>query len=135
MIRRANSGRHTRMSRGGHSNAAGILYQELETRNMSTQPASPPALPDVNAQTYPYDMVQAMLDQTANFSMFAVPVSGYDDKATLTPGNPSDWFGLHGGYGLHLMSDLHRFEVLVDARSSGVRASQEVGQATGKFHC
>jgi len=102
---------------------------------MSTQPASPPALPDVNAQTYPYDMVQTMLDQTANFSMFAVPVSGYDDKATLTPGNPTDWFGLHGGYGLDLMSDLHRFEALVDARSSGVRASQEVGQATGTFHC
>src|SRR5262245_51525123 len=106
---------------------------------MTTQSVSPPAgassLPDVNAQINPYDMVQAMLDQTANFSMFAVPVAGYEEKATLTPGNPNDWFGLNGGYGLDLLSDLRRFEAIVDARSSGVRASQEVGQATGKFHC
>src|SRR5947209_7933995 len=110
---------------------------------MNTQSASPPpasrssasALPDVNAQIYPYDMVQAMLDQTANFSMFAVPVEGYDDKATLTPGHPNDWFGLNGGYGLDLLSVVHRFEAIAEIRAGGVRASQEVGQPTGEFRC
>lgn len=111
---------------------------------MSTQSVSPPSpagqppassLPDVNAQIYPYDLVQAMLDQTGNFSMFAVPVSGYDEKATLTPGNPSDWFGLNGGYGLDLLSEMRRFEAIVDVRPAAVRASQEVGQNTGQFHC
>jgi len=111
---------------------------------MNTQSVSPPSpsgqpsassLPDVNAQIYPFDMVLAMLDETANFSMFAIPVSGYDEKASLTPANPSDWFGLSGGYGIDLLSELHRFEAIVDARSDGVRASQAVGQSTGKFHC
>lgn len=104
---------------------------------MSTQPVPPsaPSLPDVNAQITPYDTVQIMLDQTANFSMFAVPAAGYSDKATLTPNNPNDWFGLNGGYGLDLLSDLHRFEAIVQARPDSVRTSQEVGQQTGKFHC
>ncbi|HEY6253582.1 MAG TPA: hypothetical protein VI685_26790 [Candidatus Angelobacter sp.] len=105
---------------------------------MSTQPVSPPSappsLPDVNAQITPYDIVQTMLDQTANFSMFAVPVAGYSDKATLSPNNPSDWFGLNGGYGLDLLSNIHRFEAIAQVRSGSVRTSQEVGQQTGKFH-
>lgn len=97
--------------------------------------ASAPSLPDVNAQITPYDMVQTMLDQTANFSMFAVPVAGYDDKATLTPDNPTDWFGLNGGYGLDLLGDVHRFEAGAAVHSGGVRVSQSMGQPTGRFHC
>lgn len=100
---------------------------------MSTQ-AAPPSLPDVNAQITPYDTVQIMLDQTANFSMFAVPVAGYSDKATLTPNNPNDWFGLNGGYGLDLLSNLHRFESVAQIRSGQIKIPQEVGQETGKFH-
>jgi hypothetical protein len=106
----------------------------------SVSPPSPPgqapaaSLPDVNAETYPYDMVQTMLDQTANFSMFAVPVAGYEDKASLEPANPSDWFGLNGGYGLDLLSDLHRFEATTQVRSGGLKVSQAVGQVTGRFH-
>jgi hypothetical protein len=110
---------------------------------MNRQSVSPPtgpsqaaasSLPDVNAEIYPYDMVQTMLDQTANFSMFAVPVAGYEDRASLAPGNPNDWFGLNGGYGLDLLSDVHRFEATAQVRSGGVRVAQEVGQATGRFH-
>lgn len=111
----------------------------MSTKPISPSPAagqpSPPSLPDVNAQIYPYDMVQAMLDQTANFSMFAVPVEDYDERATLTPGTSNDWFGLNGGYGLDLLSDLHRFEAIVNVRPGAVRTSQDVGQSTGHFHC
>ena len=105
---------------------------------MSTQPAppsAPPSLPDVNAQITPYETVQIMLDQTANFSMLAVPVEGYSDKATLTPNNPNDWFGLNGGYGIDLRSNVHRFEAIAQAHSGVMRVSQELGQQTGKFHC
>ena len=105
---------------------------------MSTQPAppsAPPSLPDVNAQITPYETVQIMLDQTANFSMFAVPVGGYSDEATLTPNNPNDWFGLNGGYGIDLLSNLHRFETIAQVRSGKVKAPQEVGQETGSYHC
>jgi hypothetical protein len=100
---------------------------------MNKPPA--PSLPDVNAETYPYDLVQTLLDQTANFSMFAVPEAGYADKATLTPNNPNDWFGLNGGYGFDVLSNLHRFEAIAQVRSGGIRVSQEVGQRTGTFHC
>jgi hypothetical protein len=95
----------------------------------------PPKLPDVNAQTYPYDMVQQLLDETANFSMFAVPVDGYLNRASLNPRAPNEWFNLNGGYGLDLLSDLHRFEVTVSAHSGGVKINQEVGCDTGRFHC
>jgi hypothetical protein len=109
---------------------------------MNTQSVSPsagrpqaPSLPDVNAEVTPFEMVLAMLDQTANFSMFAVPVAGHEDEATLTPGNSGDWFGLNGGYGIDLLSDLRRFEAIVETSASGVSASQQAGQTTGRFHC
>jgi hypothetical protein len=108
--------------------------QSASPPSPSGQPSAP-SLPDVNAQITPYDQVQAMLDQTANFSMFAVPDSSYENEASLTPQNPNDWFGLNGGYGLDLLSDLHRFEAIIDVRGGSVRTSQEVGQRTGKFHC
>lgn len=96
-------------------------------------PAPAGSLPDVNAQIYPYDMVQTMLDQTANFSMFATPVPGFQEKATLTPGNPNDWFGLNGGYGIDIRSDLHRFEAIASVHPGNVRIDQQVGQTTGQL--
>ena len=99
-------------------------------------PNARPALPDVNAQTYPFDFVQQMLDETANFSMLAVPVNGYLNRASLNSRDPDDWFNLNGGYGLDLLSDLHRFEAIVTAKvERGLKVNQEVGCDTGKFHC
>jgi len=100
-----------------------------------SSPASP-SLPDVNAQIYPYDLVQSMLDETANFSMFSVPVPQHAQSASISPQNPGDWFGLNGGYGLDLLGKLQRFESTVEVRSAAqVRVSQSVGQETGNFHC
>lgn len=94
------------------------------------------SLPDVNAQTYPYDLVQTLLDETANFSMLAVPDPDYARHATLAPGDPTDWYGLNGGYGLDLLSELHRFESTAQVkRDEGLKVTESVGGVTGKLHC
>jgi hypothetical protein len=101
-----------------------------------SRPSSPPALSDVNAETYPYDLVQSLLDQTANFSMFAIPVPGHLERATLTPQDTKDWYGLNGGYGLDLLSELHRFESIVRVHDTHeLKVSQAIGESTGTFHC
>jgi hypothetical protein len=105
--------------------------------SMTQSGATPPSLPDVNKQIYPYPMVQHWLDQTANFSMFAVPDTNYENSATLIPGNPGDWFGFNGGYGIDFVSSLHRLDatVKISGRKSGLKVSQAVGEQTGRMHC
>jgi hypothetical protein len=95
-----------------------------------------PSLPDVNAETYPYEIVQHLLDQTADFNLFAVPVPHYAESAALLPDAPQDWFGLNGGYGLALRSTLHRFDSQVQAPAPdcGVKTAQAVGEEEGTFN-
>jgi hypothetical protein len=97
----------------------------------------PPGLPDVNKPIYPYDMVQNWLDETANFSMFAVPQAKYEESATLLPGNPNDWFGFNGGYGVDFVSSLHRLDATVklSKRGSDLKVAQAVGEQTGLIRC
>ncbi len=100
---------------------------------MTTPSAQPAQLPDVNRLTSPYPLVQHLLDQAANFVFFAVPDRGYSERqATLTPGHPDDYFGIHGGYGLDARSALHPFEAEASPRADGgLRVTQQVGAATG----
>jgi hypothetical protein len=99
-----------------------------------TVPA-PASLPDVNAEITPYDLVQHLLDQTADFSLMAVPDRSYAGRATLTPGDPRDYFGINGGYGIDFMSTLHRMGSVVQPPSArGVGVDQRVGEAVGSFH-
>jgi hypothetical protein len=86
------------------------------------------ALPDVNAETYPFDVVQRLLDQTADLLVYAVPDEAHADAATLTPDDPTDYFGLNGGYGLDLKSTLHRFRSATHSP-----ADQAVGEVVGSF--
>lgn len=99
--------------------------------------AAAPALPDVNAETHPYDYVQYLLDQTADFHMFAVPDLSHSAEASLTPAHPEDFFGLNGGYGLSVKSTLHRFDAHVHTPSAdtGLQVTQAVGEAEGVFRC
>jgi hypothetical protein len=100
-------------------------------------PARLRSLPDVNAETYPYDLVQRLLDQTADFILFAVPDPKYAETATLTPDDPNDFFGINGGYGLDLGSAFHRFESLVQLPTldGGVKVTQAVGEPIGTLRC
>ena len=94
------------------------------------------ALPDVNAQTYPYDQVQYLLDQTASFSMFATPAVGRSKGATLTPGNPDDFFGINGGYGIDFTSDIRRFDSSPRSLASpGFSIAEGIGMPAGAMHC
>jgi len=114
-----------------------ILYDEPPV-SPDREPSAPSSLvlPDVNEQTYPYDTVQYLLDETANFNIFAVPENSYAEQATLTPGHPDDFFGLNGGYGLDMLSDLHRLETTVQTSRNRrpLRVAQSVGDAAGKLH-
>jgi hypothetical protein len=98
--------------------------------------ASPPSLPDVNAQTYPFEYVQYLLDQTADFNIFAVPDPQHAEAATLTPDDPSDYFGLNGGYGMSLRCRLHHFDSLISPDAdTGLLVTEAVGESSGTFSC
>ena len=94
-----------------------------------------PPLPDVNAQIYPYDLVQYLLDQTVSFSMFATPDPKWAAEATLTPGNPGDFFGINGGYGLDMKSNLRRFDATVQSSGPpGFSVLENIGEAAATLH-
>ncbi len=104
---------------------------------LATPPLAPaagaaPGLPDVNAEIYPYDVVQHLLDETANFSLFALPDEDFGLDASLNPQSPEDWFGLNGGYGVAVRSRLHGFDCGVEMRQ-GSLANQGLGRALGWF--
>ena len=117
------------------------MDSEAVTRRLQSQAskegtATPSgSLPDVNAETYPYEMVQHLLDQTANFIMFAIPDPEHAEVATLTPDDPSDFFGINGGYGLDIRSFLHRFDSVVQPPGANmdIVVEQAVGESTGTF--
>ena len=92
-------------------------------------------LPDVNAETYPFERVQHWLDETANFNLYAVPERTRRETATVTPANPADWFGLNGGYGIDIKSSLHQLETPIDLNRSeeSWRCRWSVGEEVGIF--
>jgi len=97
----------------------------------------PAGLPDVNAETYPYERVQQLLDETVSLSLAAVPDETYRREATLTPGHEEDWFGINGGYGLDFESTLHRFDAVprLDPCDGRLAVSQTAGETVGRLHC
>ena len=107
-----------------------------EDRQRESGPAASAGLPDVNIETYPYDRVQYLLDQTADFSFYAEEDPTYAPSATLTPRDPSDWFGLNGGYGLDMRCGLRRFDSVASPHSgSAVSVSQVIGDSVGTLRC
>ena len=75
----------------------------------SATSSGPSALPDLNAQTYPYYLVQHLLDETADANLLCIPQRGAAERTSLTT-RKDDYFGLNGGYGLAIRCDLNRFE-------------------------
>jgi len=98
--------------------------------------ATPPSLPDVNVETYPFHQVQSALDKSVWINTYASPFPRHYEKATLTPGNPGDFFGFNTGYGLDLRSSLHRYESSHSATSSStdIGPTQEaIGEGVGEL--
>src|SRR5579864_5928490 len=67
----------------------------------------PPALPDINAETYPFDTVLHMLDEAAYLNMYSVPAGGQSQP--ILGGE-----GLGGAIGLKVRERLHRFSIVMD---------------------
>src|SRR6266850_3669866 len=91
--------------------------------------APSPSLPDINAETYPFEVVLHELDQAAYFNMFSVPDPQHTNTAILAPGNPRDVIGIE------VKEVLHRFDVIVEppTRETGLRAANTVREPAGKF--
>src|SRR5437868_1454949 len=87
--------------------------------------SSTPSLPNLNAETYPFAVVQHLINEAAIVNTYAAPDSdrtGYDARAL-------------GARGLELSETLRRFDANVrppDAES-GVRAANIVGEPIGQF--
>ncbi|MGH8070039.1 MAG: hypothetical protein ACRERE_33305 [Candidatus Entotheonellia bacterium] len=91
---------------------------------------SPPAsLPDINAETYPFEVVQYLLDQAAYFTMFSTPDSKRSNAAILTPGQAG------GVIGIKVDEILHRFGITIEPPTpeTGLKAVNVVGEPAGTF--
>lgn len=90
--------------------------------------AAPPAaaLPDINAETYPFDTVVQLLDQANFLTMFSVPEKGRPDAIPSRSGS--------GVIGLSIKERLHRFSLSMEAPSrEGVLTHNTVGEPMGHF--
>jgi hypothetical protein len=69
--------------------------------------AAPPAaaLPDINAETYPFETVVQLLDQAAFLSMFSIPAR--DRSIAIPSRNGAGIAGLRIKEQLHRLSRLH----------------------------
>jgi hypothetical protein len=96
--------------------------------------SGPSALPDLNAQTYPYYFVQHLLDETADANLLCVPRRGTAERAVLTA-KQDDYFGLNGGYGLAIRSDLKRFGSVAHTGTGeqGLIVRESTGETVGSL--
>jgi len=106
------------------------LKQPAADRHEPGQPSVPAsALPDINAETYPFDTVQQLLDQAAFLNMFSVPDRGRAQVVFRAPCHSDDVIGLG------ISEILHRFDISMccPARDKGLRALNRVGEPIGRF--
>ena len=88
--------------------------------------AAAPSLPDLNAETYPFPVVQRLLDQAATFNLLSRP----------DPQAPAPVLTTAGGAvaGFRLREVLHRFEIAMDTSGpAGLRARNTVGEPAAVF--
>lgn len=105
----------------------------MSEATMGVAGATAPPLPDVNREIHPFGVVQHVLDQTADFCLFAAPDGAFSQQASLTPSQPGDYFGINGGYGIHFRTRLHGFDSTV--RPGSVRVEQIAAGAVGTLTC
>ena len=92
--------------------------------------ATSTSLPDINAETYPFDTVQHLLDQAAYLNLFSVP----DRQSSPVAITSTERSG--GVIGIRVSEVLHRFEVdvLPPTLEAGLRATNVRGEAIAKFN-
>jgi hypothetical protein len=85
---------------------------------------SPPSLPDINAETYPFEVVQYLLDQAAHLNFFSL--AGEAGSAAI--------LGAGGVIGVRIRESLHRFNIVMQSPSpSGLRAQNLMGERLARF--
>lgn len=92
--------------------------------------AQAPSLPDINAETYPFDTVVRALDQSADFNIFLVP--GTNQPTATDPNEP---YTATGGFGVNLSQELHHFDTNFQLHTSGGNpgAVQAMGRSAGRL--
>ncbi|HEY6253579.1 MAG TPA: hypothetical protein VI685_26775 [Candidatus Angelobacter sp.] len=87
----------------------------------------PAALPDINAETYPFDTVVHLLDEAAYQNMFSIPAGGHSEPILGREG-----FG--GVIGLKVKEHLHRFSIVMQPPTrSHVSTSNTIGEQVARF--
>jgi hypothetical protein len=86
-------------------------------------------LPDINAETYPFEVVQHLLDQAAYFNMLSIPDPQRLPAAILAPDKSG------GLIGVQVHEVLHRLGITVElpASATGLRAANVVGEPAATF--
>jgi hypothetical protein len=107
-----------------------IFQQSNSEHGREGIPGSSPSLPDLNTETYPFEVVQHLLDQAAYFNIFSIPDSQYTSTAIHALNKAG------GVIGIEINEILHRFEVIVQPPTleRGLRAVDVVGESAGTFN-
>lgn len=89
--------------------------------------SSAATLPDMNAETNPFDIVLHLLDEAAYFPLYSMPESR-DSSAILSTGSTSN------AIGVRVSERLHRLKVNVQLPTrKGVHANNEIGEPLAHF--
>lgn len=98
--------------------------------NATTAPPPSPSLPDLNAETYPFALVQKLLDQAAYFNLRSMP------DPDCSPVEVQDEKGSGGVTGFRISEMLHRFQVVMPQPTveDGLLAANRLGEFMGRFN-
>ena len=99
-----------------------------EKRPAITNDGRPAAvLPDMNAETYPFEVVQHLLDEAAYFPMFSIPNCNRS-PLILSPGSSNALIGMH------IRERLHRFSIVLDPPGrNAISIHNTVGEPLATF--
>jgi hypothetical protein len=103
----------------------------MATATAFASPSTAELEEEINHPITPYLVVQNLLDETADFSLYAEPDGGYTQQGTLTPGHPEDFFGINGGYGMDFVCRLHGFDARAPIVRNAVQPRTHAGASVG----
>jgi len=86
------------------------------------------SLPDINTETYPFEIVQHLLDEAAYCNLYSAPRSA-QSHSIVDPGAGENVVGFK------ISETLHRFSVALSppSQAEGLRASNTVGESIASF--
>jgi hypothetical protein len=106
------------------------LREYEDSRGASPSSAAVPSLPDINAETYPFELVQHLLDEVSFFNLYSISGRQPSTRALLAPG------GSTGVIGLQMSDVLCRFDIDMQppSEAAGLKAANIIGEEVGRFN-